>query len=123
MKRQLNEVKRMQQLAGLLNEYQLNEIDDKALMQGIKNLTDDDLKPISLNVRFNFEDVEEEKLLDGIVRVIQKVNPDADIEKKKMSLTRDLAGTNEKLNSATQKSFSAFQGLKDYFEDNLEIFK
>jgi hypothetical protein len=35
MKTQLNEVKRMQQLAGILNENQLNEISDNAKALGI----------------------------------------------------------------------------------------
>ena len=126
MKQPLNEeFKRMQKLAGL-NENE--DISDDKLKTNINNLTSKDLgwstdKENGLGISYNWDDVDEDLLLTQILNLIKKVNPNADLEKKKLSFSRDFAQFNDKLHSATQKSFSAEAGLKDYFKDNLNIFK
>ena len=120
------EFRRMQKLAGLINE----NIDDKELINKIENLEDKDLNysktPDNGLSIGNWDDVDEDLLLTQILNLIKKVNPNADLEKKKQSLmgSNTLANFNNKLVSAAWKSFSAARGLKDYFiEDNLEMFK
>lgn len=94
-----------------------------SIEQSIRNLDSNDTKKVSMVTTYDWDDVDEDKLLDGLLQIIQKVNPQADLEKKKISLKRDLPTLNDKLFAATQKSFSAEQGLKDYFKDNIEMFK
>jgi hypothetical protein len=118
------EFKRMQKLAGIINE---NILDDE-LKKNINNLTSKDLHwskdpENGLNISYDFDDVDEELLKTQLLNLIKKINPSADLEKKKLSFSRDFAQLNDKLHSASQKSFSAEKGLKDYFEDNLEMFK
>ena len=130
MKKQIlsEEFRRMQELAGIITESQLNEVGDEDLEKNIDNLKDSDIgwsqdEKNGLSISYNWDDVDEKLLLTQILNLIKKVNPNADLEKKKLSFSRDFAQFNDKLYSASQKSFSAAQGLKDYFEDNLEIFR
>ena len=118
----------MQKLAGIITESQLNEVGDEDLEKNIDNLKDSDIgwskdEENGLSISYNWDDVDEKLLLTQILNLIKKVNPNADLEKKKLSFSRDFAQFNDKLYSASQKSFSAARGLKDYFEDNLEIFR
>jgi hypothetical protein len=125
MKKQLNkEFKRMQQLAGIITE----NTSDNELEKNINNLTAKDLHwskdpENGLNISYNFDDVDEELLITQLLNLIKKINPNADLEKKKLSFSRDFAQFNDELYSASQKSFSAEDGLKNYFKDNLSIFK
>ena len=125
MKKQLNEeFKRMQQLAGIITE----NISDSELEKNINNLTPKDIHwskdpENGLNIAYNFDDVDEELLITQLLNLIKKVNPNTDLEKKKLSFSRDFAQFNDKLYSASQRSFSVEDGLKDYFKDNLSIFK
>jgi len=124
MKELINEAKRMQQLAGIITE----NISDDELEKNINNLTSKDLQwskdpENGLNISYNFDDVDEELLITQLLNLIKKINPNADLEKKKLSFSRDFAQFNDKLYSASQKSFSSEAGLKDYFKDNLSIFK
>jgi hypothetical protein len=124
MKQFINEAKRMQQLAGIITE----NISDDELEKNINNLTFKDLQwsedpENGLNISYNFDDVNEELLITQLLNLIKKINPNVDLEKKKLSFSRDFAQFNDKLYSASQKSFSAEAGLKDYFKDNLSIFK
>ena len=125
MKKQLNEeFKRMQQLAGIITE----NTSDNELEKNINNLTAKDLHwskdpKNGLNISYNFDDVDEELLITQLLNLIKKINPNIDLEKKKLSFSRDFAQFNDKLYSASQRSFSVEDGLKDYFKDNLSIFK
>ena len=125
MKKQLNEeFKRMQQLAGIITE----NTSDNELEKNINNLTAKDLHwskdpENGLNISYNFDDVDEELLITQLLNLIKKINPNIDLEKKKLSFSRDFAQFNDKLYSASQRSFSVEDGLKDYFKDNLSIFK
>jgi hypothetical protein len=124
MKELINEAKRMQQLAGIITE----NISDEELKKNINDLTVKDLgwskdPENGLNISYNFDDVDEELLITQLLNLIKKINPNADLEKKKLSFSRDLAEFNDKLHSASNKSFSVESGLKDYFKDNLSIFK
>jgi hypothetical protein len=125
MKKQLNEeFKRMQQLAGIITE----NTSDNELEKNINNLTAKDLHwskdpENGLNISYNFDDVDEELLITQLLNLIKKINPNVDLEKKKLSFSRDFAQFNDKLYSASQRSFSVEDGLKNYFKDNLSIFK
>ena len=130
MKKQLNEeFKRMQQLAGIITENISTEnISDDELKERINNLTPKDIHwskdpENGLDIAYDFDDVDEKLLITQLLNLIKKVNPNTDLEKKKLSFSRDFAQFNDKLYSASQKSFSAENGLKDYFKDNLYIFK
>ena len=114
------------------NEISENEgnLDDKDLIDNINNLDDSDLgwskdPNKGLSIYFDWDDVDEDLLLTQLLNLIKKVNPNADLGGKKQSLMgrNILANFNAKLYSASQRSFSAIRGLKDYFEDNLQIFK
>lgn len=114
------------------NEISENEgnLDDKDLIDNINNLDDSDLgwskdPNKGLSIYFDWDDVDEDLLLTQLLNLIKKVNPNADLGGKKQSLmgSNILANFNAKLYSASQRSFSAIRGLKDYFEDNLQIFK
>ena len=124
MKELINEAKRMQQLAGIITE----NTSDEELVKNINDLTVKDVgwskdPENGLNVSYNFDDVDEQLLITQLLNLIKKINPNADLEKKKLSFSRDLAEFNSTLERATKKSFSAEAGLKDYFKDNLSIFK
>ena len=123
MKELINEAKRMQQLAGIITE----NTSDEELVKNINDLTVKDVgwskdPENGLNVSYNFDDVDEQLLITQLLNLIKKINPNADLEKKKLSFSRDFAQFNNKLYSAAQKSFSAESGLKKFFKDNLEIF-
>ena len=124
MKELINEAKRMQQLAGIITE----NTSDEELEKNINDLTAKDIQwskdpENGLNISYNFDDVDEELLITQLLNLIKKINPNADLEKKKISFKRDLAQFNDTLQTASNKSFSAEAGLKDYFKDNLSIFK
>ena len=106
----------------LLNEND-QTIDDKTLIQNIDKLTEDDIFVITRNLPTEFSDGDEEEVMTGLLDIISKVNPGADIEKKKMSLQRALPETMERLKKASWSSFSVARGVKDYFEDNLDMFR
>jgi hypothetical protein len=96
--------------------------DDETLIDNIENLTNKDLEDISMNVRGDFEDVDKETLIAGILNVFGKINPSS-VEKQKNNVRDDLFTFNNKLVEVTWKGYSAIQSLKDYFKDNLQIFK
>jgi hypothetical protein len=113
---------KMQKLAGIITEgqfKQLNEVDDNNIKKNIESLTDADIHTVSSYVGWKNNEA-----LEGLLTLIKKVNPEADLTKKKMSLERAWENeTSEDIKNATQKSFSAARGVKDYFLDNLQIFK
>jgi len=127
--KQLNEqFRRMQYLAGIITESQLNEASDEELKKNIENLKDNDLhwskdEENGLSLAYAGSDFDEELLLKQILNLIKKVNPNADLEKKKLSFSRDFAQFHDDLYTASIRSFSVARGLKDYFTDNLQIFK
>jgi hypothetical protein len=96
--------------------------EDNELINKINNLSDKDLEDISMNVRYDFEDVNNEKLISGILNVFGKINPRS-VKKQRYNVEEDLFVFNYNLQRATQKSFSAARGLKDYFIDNLQMFR
>ena len=132
----LSEERYLESKALIIENYRygsLDEnVDDKTLIDTIEGLEDADIgwsnnPNKGLSIAFDWDNVDEELLLTQILNLIKKVNPNADLGKKKQSLldskSNILADFNSKLYSASQKSFSAFRGLKDYFIDNLQIFK
>ena len=103
-------------------------ISDNDLKNNINKLKLSDLDSKALSYQFDWDSVDEDLLLKQILDLIKKVNPtlsDQDLEKKKKSFSGSniLAGFNDKLYNASWRSYSVERGLKDYFEDNLEIFK
>jgi len=110
-------------IKSIINEEMGNEpLTDEELIYRINNLEERDLNKITYNVRYDWNDVDEDKLMEGILHIISIVNPDADLEKKRMSLNRGLSELNDRLFRATQKTFSAYRGVMNYFEDNLYMF-
>jgi len=116
------EFAKMQKLAGLITENQfkqLNEVDDNSIKKNIESLTDAEVHTVSSYVGWKNDEA-----LEGLLTLIKKVNPEADLTKKKMSLESAWENeTSEDIKNATQKSFSAADGVKAYFLDNLQIFK
>jgi hypothetical protein len=121
-------------IARILKEEILKEeeVDDKTLIDNIKNLSDEDLNGITSIVTFDEPSEDAKKLIDNaFIEVVKKVNPKANPEVAKTNLLntnlskysygeKDFYKT---LYAATQKSFSAHQGLKKFFIDDLQIFK
>ena len=86
MKELINEAKRMQQLAGIITE----NTSDEELEKNINDLTAKDIQwskdpENGLNISYNFDDVDEELLITQLLNLIKKINPNADLEKKKIS--------------------------------------
>ena len=112
----------MQKLAGLITENQLkqlNEVNDEELKKNIKALTDSDIHTVS-----SFAGWKNDEALEGLLNLIKKINPEADLEKKKMSLERAWENeTSEEIKNAAMKGFSAASSVRDYFLDNLQIFR
>lgn len=103
-------------------------LSDNDLKTNIDNLTASDLSHDELSYYYDWDNVDEDLLLNQILNLIKKVNPtlsDQDLEKKKKSFSGSniLASFNEKLDQASSKSWSAERGLKNFFQDNLQIFK
>ena len=113
----------LNELRSIVRQIIKENLDDTTLKNNLENLPDKDFYSISMNVWYDWDDVDEEELLNGILEFIKKVNPDADLDKKKMSLMRALSETNEMLYSAMQKEFSVAYGLKKFFLNNLNILK
>jgi hypothetical protein len=113
---------KMQKLAGLITENQfkqLNEVDEDNIKKNIESLADTDIHTVSSYVGWKNDEA-----LEGLLALIKKVNPEADLAKKKMSLERSWENeTSEDIKNAAQKGFSAARGVKNYFLDNLQIFK
>jgi hypothetical protein len=118
MKQQINGIHRMQQLAGIITESQLNEIDDNQLIENIENLTEKEIHAVTMHVGG-----EDDKALEGLLSIIKKVNPQADLEKKKMSLERAWNETSEDIRKTAMKGWSAASSVRKYFLDNLQIFR
>jgi hypothetical protein len=122
MKITLNELRKI--VRNILKEgMETESLTDKELIDRINNLEESCLNKITYNVGYNWDDVDKDKLMEGILSVIKKVNPYADLDKKRMSLNRALSETNNRLYRAVWSSFSAYSGLTDYFKDNLYMFK
>jgi len=97
---------------------------DDILIDNINDLEDEDIYSWSRLIPHEpYYKGDEEKVMNGLLDVIKKVNPNADFEKKKMSLSRAFDETCENLRNASQKSFSAARGIKDFFEENLSMFR
>jgi hypothetical protein len=96
--------------------------EDNELINKINNLSDQDLRDISMNVRHDFDDVNQEELISGILNVFGKIKPSS-VKKQKYNVEADLFVFNYNLDRATSKSFSAARGLQDYFIDNLQMFR
>ena len=69
----------------------------------------------------------DEKVVDAVLNVIYKVNPNVDLERKRMSLNRALVELIENLESYLSRDKSrcidAIRCVKDYLIDNLQMFK
>jgi hypothetical protein len=104
---------------------------DKTLIDNINNLSDQDLDGITSMVTFGEPSESAKKSIDNaFIEVVKKVNPNANPEVAKTNLlnTNLSKYSGEKdfyktLYAATQKGFSAYKGLKDFFIDDLQIFK
>jgi galactitol-specific phosphotransferase system IIB component len=70
--KQINEIKRMQQLAGIINENQLFEIDDQNIKQNINKLEDEDILIVTKNLPTEYTDGNKEKVITGLLNIIQK---------------------------------------------------
>ena len=106
--------------------------DDKTLIDNIKKLTDEDLEGISKNVTFDEPSEDVKKEIDNtFIEIVKKVNPGVDpVVAKTNLLNTNLSkySYGEKdfyktLYAATQKGFSAYKGLIDFFIDDCQIFK
>jgi len=99
---------------------------DLQLKQNINNLSDNDLhwstNP-NMGLAIQYDDVDEELLKTQLLNLIKKVNPNVDIERKREGISFRFYELSDNLYSATQKSFSVARGLKNFFEDNLQLFK
>ena len=95
----------------------------------VSKLEDKDLQDISMNVSFNEEDTDKQKVDTAFSKILKKINPDISLDDAKNKvISTNLALDNNKsfyktLYAAAQRSYSVERGLKDYFIDNPEIFK
>jgi hypothetical protein len=118
----------LNELRTLVKQIIKEEVNNESqIKQNINKLSEKDLgwstQPnIGLSIQFDWDNVDENLLQTQLLNLIKKVNPNVDLEKKKMSLSRGLYELNDRLYSASQKSFSVERGLKDFFEQNLQIF-
>ncbi len=102
------------------NEQPKQKGSDEILIDNIEELSDNDLEPISPS---EYRDSGEEKVLIELLNIIKKVNPNVNIEHKKLSLKRDFGENMEKLYKSALREYSVFTGIKEYFKDNLAMFK
>ena len=77
---------------------------------------------ITMNFPSEYGKYDEEIAFDALIRIIQEVNPNVDIERKKEALRWDWSDILDSLKRASWRGFSAERGIKDYFEDNLQFF-
>jgi hypothetical protein len=99
---------------------------DLQLKKNIDNLSDNDLQwstNPNIGLAIQYDDVNEELLKTQLLNLIKKVNPNVDVERKREGISFRFNELSDNLYSATQKSFSDVRGLKDFFEDNLQLFK
>lgn len=98
-------------------------IDDKTLLDNIDDLLDYDIHPITSDLPSQYSDGNPDKVLIGLLNVIKKVNPNANIENKKISLKRAFDETMQDLNKAAWAEHTVTMGVKEYFRNNLQMFK
>jgi hypothetical protein len=102
---------------------------EESFKEKINKLEDKDLQDISMNVSFNEEDTDKQKVDTAFSKILKKINPDISLDDAKNKvISTNLALDNNKsfyktLYAAAQRSYSVERGLKDYFIDNPEIFK
>jgi hypothetical protein len=118
----------LNELRTLVKQIVKEEINnvDLQLKKNIDNLSDNDLQwstNPNIGLAIQYDDVNEELLKTQLLNLIKKVNPNVDVERKREGISFRFNELSDNLYSATQKSFSAVRGLKDFFEDNLQLFK
>jgi len=102
--------------------------EDNELINKINNLEDDYITSITYSIPSEYSDYgSDEKVVDAVLNVIYKVNPNVDLERKRMSLNRALVELIENLESYLSRDKSrcidAIRCVKDYLIDNLQMFK
>ena len=99
------------------------EVDDKTLLDNIDDLLDYDIHPITSILPSQYSDGDPEKVLTGLLNIIKKVNPNANIENKKISLQRAFDETMQELSKASWAKHTVTMGVKEYFRNNLQMFR
>ena len=102
--------------------------EDNELINKINNLEDDYITSITYSIPSEYSDYgSDEKVVDAVLNVIYKVNPNVDLERKRMSLNRALVEFIENLESYLSRDKSrcidAIRCAKDFLIDNLQMFK
>ena len=102
--------------------------EDNELINKINNLEDDYITSITYSIPSEYSDYgSDEKFVDAVLNVIYKVSPNVDLERKRMSLNRDLVEFIENLESYLSRDKSrcidAIRCAKDFLIDNLQMFK
>jgi hypothetical protein len=95
---------------------------EEVFIERINNLDSRLIHLITMNFPSEYGKYDEEIAFDALIRIIQEVNPNVDIERKKDSLRWDWDNILDSLKRASWRSFSAERGIKDYFLDNLQYF-
>ena len=118
----------LNELRTLVKQIVKEEINnvDLQLKKNIDNLSDNDLQwstNPNIGLAIQYDDVNEELLKTQLLNLIKKVNPNVDVERKREGISFRFNELSDNLYSATQKSFSVARGLKNFFEDNLQLFK
>jgi hypothetical protein len=96
------------------------EVDDKTLIDNINKLLDHDLDPISPS---EYRESGPKKVFAELLKIIKRVNPNANIENKKLSLQLEFNQTMETIYKAALREYSVFSGIREYFRNNLQMFK
>ena len=98
---------------------ELPKSNQKTLEEKIKDLTDKEIHTVTMNVG-----LKNKEALEAMLNLIKKVNPEVDIEKKKMSLERSWENeTSEEIKQKAMLGISAASSIRNWFLDNLQIFK
>ena len=104
--------------------------EDNELINKINNLEDDYITSITYSIPSEYSDYgSDEKLVDAVLNVIYKVNPNVDLERKRMSLNRALVrdylidNLESYLSRDKSRCIDAIRCVKDYLIDNLQMFK
>jgi hypothetical protein len=102
--------------------------EDNELINKINNLEDDYITSITYSIPSEYSDYgSDEKFVDAVLNVIYKVSPNVDLERKRMSLNRDLVEFIENLESYLSRDKSrcidAIRCAKDFLIDNIQMFK
>jgi len=98
--------------------------EDNELINKINNLENNYITSITYSIPSEYSDYGSyEKVVDALLNVIYEVNPNVDLERKRMSLERALVELIDNLENAQRRGITAFRGVKDFLIDNLQMFK